>query len=106
VQRSAPDLASLRRDVETLADRLRHLAPARLSPVAAVARGHVRTLAALALEAEGLPARPLPDLADTALGDQVAVLGHDLVAALEQRPDPLLLAHAHACLAELRRVLP
>jgi hypothetical protein len=107
VQRRSPDLASLSRDVEVLAERLRHLAPARLSPVADVVREHVRTLAALALEAEGLPPRPLPEiLADRALGDQLAVLGHDLITALEHRPDAPLLVRAHACLADVRRALP
>ena len=81
-------------------------APARLAPVAEAAREHVRVLAALALAAEGLAPRPLPDVADRALGDQVAVLGHDVAAALDQRPDDDLLARALACLLELRRTLP
>jgi hypothetical protein len=82
-------------DVRRVADRLRGLSQARLQgPVppfgsrAAAAREVARTLA---VAAQGLvergkddePAWRLPpDLADFASGDQVAVTGHDLLAAL------------------------
>lgn len=106
MEQSSGDLASLRRDVEVVADRLRHLPPGRLAPAVEPVREHVRRLAGLALAAEGVAARPLPGVAPSALGDQVAVLGHDLAVALERRPDATLLAAAHGCLRALRRVVP
>jgi hypothetical protein len=100
------DEALLARRLDQVADRLRHLPAARVAPVSAQVRGHVQRLARLSLAAEGRPDVPLPTVADTALGDQVAVLGLDLVAALRRRPDDDLLAAAHALVAELRRCLP
>ncbi len=101
-----PDLDELERRLDGVADRLRHLSAARLAGRGDAVRVQVRSLAALALRAEGVPVRALPDVADPALGDQVAVLGRDLVAALAGRPDPVLLQQAHACVRSLRRLLP
>jgi hypothetical protein len=77
--------------VDRLADRLRSLSAVRLSrPLpgrssrADAARDVAQTLADLAaeLEADDRPVyRPVPRLTDFAVGDQVAVTGHDLVAA-------------------------
>jgi hypothetical protein len=101
--RDADDLA---RAFGHVADRLRHLAPSRLAPVADDVRAQVRLLAGLALRAEGQPDRPLPDVAATALGDQVAVLGHDLSEALRGHPDAALLDDARLVLVSLRRAVP
>jgi hypothetical protein len=101
--RDADDLA---RAFAHVADRLRHLAPARLAPVVDDVRAEVRGLARLALRAEGRSDQPLPDVAATALGDQVAVLGHDLTQALGARPDGALLDQARRVLVSLRRAVP
>jgi hypothetical protein len=101
--RDADDLA---RAFAHVADRLRHLAPARLAPVADDVRAQVRRLAGLALRAEQRPDQALPDVAATALGDQVAVLGHDLTQALRARPDGALLDEARQVLVSLRRAVP
>jgi hypothetical protein len=106
VQRSSADLVRLRRDVEVVSDRLRHLAPARLAPVAGQVRRHVRDLAALSLAAHGQDPHPLGDVADAALGDQVAVLGREVAEGLDRSSDPDLLARALACLAAIRSGLP
>jgi hypothetical protein len=101
--RDADDLA---RAFAHVADRLRHLAPVRLAPVADEVRAAVAALASTALRAEGRPERPLPDVAPSALGDQVAVLGHDLTQALRARPDGALLDEARQVLVSLRRAVP
>lgn len=96
----------LDRLVDLVADRLRHLPPARLAPVADDVRCLLDELAALALAAEARPATTLPTVADRALGDQVAVLGHDIVVALQTRPDERLAVAATAVLDRLRACLP
>jgi hypothetical protein len=86
--------AELATDVDRVADRLRSLSQARLAAAvpphasrAAAARATAQTLAdaSAGLEARLDPAEPpwrtLPELDDFAVGDQVAVTGHDLVAA-------------------------
>jgi hypothetical protein len=89
-------LAELARDVDRVADRLRGLSQARLAAAApphasraAAARATAQTLAdaAAGLEAGDDPSEPtwrlLPELSDFAAGDQVAVTGHDVLAAAE-----------------------
>jgi hypothetical protein len=122
------DLAA---DVRRVADRLRGLSQARLhAPVppfasrAAAAREVARVLA---LAAQGAAAsdlahepawRQLPALADFAAGDQVAVTGHDLLAALDgvdpaadvwvsggRRTAREVVAEAAEALAAIRRLL-
>ena len=97
---------ALARVVEHVADRLRHLDASRLRRVGEPVRRHLAALAALALSAEGLPPRPLPEVPDSALGDVVAVLGHDLSQALRRSPDDHLRVRAAAVLTDLRRCLP
>jgi len=81
----APDLAAA---VERLADRLRSLSDVRLAgpggPRASradAAHALAQQLADAAALIEGGPSRMVPRLHDLAVGDQVAVTGHDLVAA-------------------------
>jgi hypothetical protein len=81
----APDLAAA---VQRVADRLRSLSDARLArPLpphatrADAAHALAQQLADTCARLEGVPARPVPRLHDLAVGDQVAVTGHDLVAA-------------------------
>ncbi len=105
-ERSNVDTDDLARLVERLADRLGHLSARRLEPLEADVRTHLGELAALALTAQGEPARALPPVAARAWGDQLTVLGRDLVDGLRRRPDPTHSARAHAVLVELRRTLP
>ncbi|MEV7597701.1 hypothetical protein AB0O91_10010 [Kitasatospora sp. NPDC089797] len=79
--------------VDTLADRFRSLpqskllgaVPGHASRAAAVLE-LARRLAALAAAAEGGPDREFPDAGAFAAGDQLAVAGHDLAAALAALP--------------------
>lgn len=64
-------------------------------------RGVLQVLADLAADAEGRPRRPVPALAPHGLGDQVLVLGHDLLAVAS--PDAR--AAGLSALIELRRAL-
>ena len=103
----APLADELAADVRRVADRLRTLSAARLagppaSPEglmppygsrARAARAAAQTMANAAAALENAAAggggfqwQPLPELADFAVGDQVAVTGHDLLAALELVP--------------------
>jgi hypothetical protein len=86
--------AELTRQVERAVDRLRSLGPARLAAstasgatVADEAHRLAQRLADLAADCEGRLRRPVPRLADTAVADQVAVTGADLLAALGAGPD-------------------
>jgi hypothetical protein len=123
--------SGLARDVDRLVDRLRGLSEARLSAPApphdsraAAARAAAQVLAdtAAGLEARADPDPPawrdLPELNDFAAGDQVAVTGHDLVAAAHEvgpadsawsrhgrRTARELLDAAVDALADLRRLL-
>ena len=79
----------LEADLRRTVDRLRTLGLARLGasfapePTRAdAARGVAQRLADAVADLEGGPRRTLPRLADAAVGDQVAVCGHDLLAAL------------------------
>lgn len=122
---------ALQADVRRVTDRLRGLTESRLAtPVppfssrAAAAREAARTLA---VAAQGLEARrdgdePVwrtpPTLSDVAVGDQVAVTGNDLLAALAdvrpadpvwapggRRPAGEVVAEAAELLAATRRLL-
>jgi len=126
-------------DVRRVSDRLRGLSPARLAgppapsadrwPTYGSCAQAARTVAqdlvdaAIALEAaadrEVNEGRDLPVLSDLAAGDQVAVTGHDLLAAMGRTgPDTLVwfrtsdqaparrgVEHAAQALADLRRRL-
>ncbi|HSN05749.1 MAG TPA: hypothetical protein VLV82_00245 [Candidatus Angelobacter sp.] len=104
--------ADLRRTV----DRLRGLGLARLAasfepePTRAdAARAVAQRLADLAADLDGLPRRTVPRLADAAVGDQVAVCGQDLLAAVQSAPpsaelDAVTLAAADLLLDLRRRV--
>lgn len=65
-----------------VADRLRSMSLTRLARGAADdAHSAAQLLADIAADAEGLPRRQLPRLGDETLGDQVAVVSHDLLRA-------------------------
>jgi hypothetical protein len=102
--------ADLRRTV----DRLRTLGLDRLKasfgpePTRAdAAHALAARLAAAAADLEGTPRRALPRLADQAVGDQVAVCGHDLLAAASAAADravgDAMLSLAADDLLDLRR---
>jgi hypothetical protein len=121
----------LAREVERVADRLRGLSQARLAAAApphasraAAARATAQILAdaAAGVEARQDPVAPtrraLPEPGDFGVGDQVAVTGHDVVAAAERvaaqdavwarggrRTAGQVLGEAADALAVLRRVL-
>jgi hypothetical protein len=123
--------AELARDVDRVADRLRGLSQARLAAGApphasraAAARAAAQSLADASTGFEaGVDQAPptwrtLAQLSDFSAGDQVAVTGHDLVAAAERAaPDDLVwarggrrradevLGEAANVLAALRRLL-
>ncbi|MER7768650.1 hypothetical protein [Kitasatospora sp. NPDC096140] len=88
------DVRPLVEAVESLADRFRSLPQSKLlgavpghASRAAAALDLARRLAALALAAEGGPERDFPDAGAFAVGDQLAVAGHDLAAALAALPE-------------------
>ncbi|MGW4898729.1 hypothetical protein ACWEQL_41865 [Kitasatospora sp. NPDC004240] len=79
--------------VDSLADRFRSMPQSRLlAPVpghdsrAAAALAAARRLAAVAQAAEGEAVREFPEAGAFAVGDQLAVAGHDLAAALAALP--------------------
>ncbi|MER8182921.1 hypothetical protein [Kitasatospora sp. NPDC094015] len=91
--------------VDRLADRFRSMPQSRLRGAvpghpsrAAAALELARRLAATALELAGEPAREFPDAGDFAVGDQLAVAGHDLAAATR---DEAVLAAAVAQVSAL-----
>lgn len=78
----------LERDLRLTVDRLRSMGLPRLGASfepeptrAEAAHAVAQVLADLAADLEGQPRRAVPRLADAAVGDQVAVCGHDLLAA-------------------------
>jgi hypothetical protein len=135
----APLADELAADVRRVADRLRTLSAARLAGPPAppeggmppyrsraqAARGAAQAMADAAAALESAPAggwverRPLPELPDLAVGDQVAVTGQDLLAALalvspdtdvywdvlEHGPARLGVEQAARLLADVRRRL-
>ncbi len=83
----------LEADLHRTVDRLRTLGLARLGasfapePTRAdAARDVAQRLADLAADLEGEPRRTVPRLGDAVVGDQVAVCGHDLLAAAGAAP--------------------
>ncbi|MEU7156638.1 hypothetical protein [Streptomyces chrestomyceticus] len=91
------DVTPLQTAVEALADRLRAL------PQSALARGAAAEALAVArelaeraqrVEEPGREPRELPDAGMFAVGDQVAVAGHDLVEAIRAAGDERALAEA------------
>ena len=121
-----PLRSELAADVRRVADRLRSMSQARLAGApapseqglpsygsraeAARVTAGSRAAAAATLEAAVTADRPqrraMPELSDFAAGDQVAVAGHDLLAALDAAP-PLeklraVATGAHAELVDLR----
>lgn len=125
------ETAELAADVRRVADRLRSLSQARLAAAlpphpsrAAAARAVAQVLADAAQGIEertaaGEPTwRVVPELSDFAVGDQLAVTGHDLLAAADglpvdaqvwtragRRPVGEVVGDAAGRLAELRRAL-
>ncbi|MFH8379430.1 hypothetical protein ACH4E7_00580 [Kitasatospora sp. NPDC018058] len=88
------DVQPLVEAVDSLADRFRSLPQSKLlgsvpghASRAAAVLALARRLAALALAAEGGPEREFPDAGAFAVGDQLAVAGHDLAAALTTLPE-------------------
>ncbi|WP_033347618.1 hypothetical protein [Kitasatospora aureofaciens] len=88
------DVQPLVEAVDNLADRFRSLPQSKLLSAvpghpsrAAAALALARRLAAVALAAEGGPEREFPDAGAFAAGDQLAVAGHDLAAALAALPE-------------------
>jgi hypothetical protein len=78
-------------DLERLVRRLRRLTPQAWRPRREPAMALVVALTEIAARAERLPPRPAPRLPNHAVGDAVAVLGADALAALTVRPDRELL---------------
>ncbi|MGA5819096.1 hypothetical protein ACPC54_14700 [Kitasatospora sp. NPDC094028] len=88
------DVQPLVEAVEALADRFRSLPQSKLlgavpghASRAAAGLALARRLAGLGLAAEGEPEREVPDVGVFAVGDQLAVAGHDLAAALTVLPE-------------------
>lgn len=97
---SGTGVAELDREIERVAQRLRVMA-ARLSPQTMESvREVLQLLADLGADAEHRDRRPVPVLAAHALGDQVLVLGHDLLTA-----DSVARETGLASLTTLRRAL-
>jgi hypothetical protein len=102
----SPDPNELARRLERLGERLRTLGATRQAAVAPTVMPLVEALAVAAADAEGVPRTPLGDAGPHALGDQVLVLGRDLVAALRDRPDADRTVAASRLVEELARVVP
>jgi len=99
-------------DLERTVDRLRSLALTRLSapfhpePTRAdAARDLVQQLADLTADLAGEPRRVVPRLADPAVGDQLAVVGHDRASAARAAEQPEALDAPTEALLALRRRL-
>lgn len=95
-------MTPLQTAVEALADRLRALpqsALARGAAAEALAVARELTVRAQRVEEPGREPRELPDAGMFAVGDQVAVAGHDLVEAVRAAGDE----HALAAAVELVR---
>ncbi|MFJ7913166.1 hypothetical protein [Kitasatospora sp. NPDC096204] len=88
------DVDPLVEAVDRLADRFRSLPQSKLlgavpghASRAAAALELARRLAGLAAAVEGGPRRDFPDAGAFAVGDQLAVAGHDLATALAALPE-------------------
>lgn len=97
-------------DLMRTVDRLRSIGLARLSasfspePTRADAAFElIQVLARRAAELEGIDVRPVPRLADSALGDQCAVIGRDLLISARAAGDVDALHTSANELRELRR---
>ncbi|MGW7294242.1 hypothetical protein ACWGIB_17880 [Streptomyces xiamenensis] len=91
------ELTALEEAVEQAAGRLRGLAESRLRQGAAadgLARARELSRRAQLIERPGAEPRVMPDHGVFAVGDQLAVAGHDLVRALREHPDPAAVAAA------------
>jgi hypothetical protein len=99
----APALRAARAELSRFLplSRLDRVRPGEATSPADAVRSAAQALADLAADAEGEPRRPLPRLATHGLGDQLAVVGHDLIAA----GDAAALAVAHEVLTGVRRAL-
>lgn len=111
------------RELRRCLDRIAALGPGRLvrpgpSPVGAevlgappaarpadVVRGVLQELADDGADLEGRPRRDVPELAPHALGDQLAVLSADVLAAADARADTGAVVVLHERLLALRRAL-
>jgi hypothetical protein len=83
------DCATLLRAVDRLSDRFRALPQSRLRggvAEAGLALARELTAEAQQIEFPGREVRVVPDEGVFAVGDQIAVAGHDLAAALEPHP--------------------
>jgi hypothetical protein len=97
-------------DLMRTVDRLRSIGLARLAAAftpeptrADAAFELITSLARRAAECEGIELRPVPRLSDSALGDQCAVIGRDLLISARARGDAEVLEQAAHDLRELRR---
>lgn len=106
VEQARPELARrelARRELARVVELLRTMPLARLEGErAARARSLAQALADAAADLEGRPRRVVPDVGPTAVGDQVAVTGADLLAL---DPPQGVLADAEAGLIAVRRSL-
>ncbi|MGQ7294822.1 hypothetical protein [Quadrisphaera sp. KR29] len=101
------------RELGRVLTRLAALGPSRLSRSAGegrpapaeLVRPALQELADAAAAAEGREPRSVPALADRALGDQLAVLGRDLLTAAAATGDDAALVRAADRLEALRRAL-
>ena len=113
----------VQRELRRCLDRLAALGPGRLvrpgprpvgaeavgtaepPPPADAVRALLQHLADTGADLEGAPRRAVPRLAPHALGDQLAVLAADLLAAADARGDEAAVVDLHERLVGLRRAL-
>lgn len=93
-------------ELRRVSERLRHLAAAGRPEREQFDAGRrlAQQLAELTAGIAGEPVRPVPLLADAVVGDQVAVIGADLLAALAERPDPAAAELAVEFTRQVRRL--
>ncbi|MFG2823841.1 hypothetical protein ACGFX4_31000 [Kitasatospora sp. NPDC048365] len=103
-----PDQTPFTAAVDRLADRFRSMPQSRLLGAvpghpsrAAAGLALARRLAATALALEGRPAQDVPDVGPFAIGDQLAVTGHDLAAVADAEALAAALADVEATEAVL-----
>ncbi len=97
-------------DLMRTVDRLRSMGAARLAAAfepeptrADAAYGLIHNVAQRAAAMEGVVTPVVPRLADLALGDQLAVVGRDLLVAARERQNAAVLIETSDELRELRR---
>lgn len=100
-----PPAEELAVELRRVSERLRHLAAAARGDSVFLAAGRrlAQQLADLTAAVAGEPLRPVPPAADTVVGDQVAVIGADLLAALADRPDAAAARQALELTRQVRR---